>query len=560
MISPIVGNSAVFAQTDSFLPGGTAIGVAIDTPVNGTMFFVNEPGDTIDTPVNGTASVGNATAVQNTSLIYVIDASGSTSRPSGGETCGNQNPIDTTPGWFNATTPFPSTSNELIDCEILAVKSLNDQAIDLGTVLEVSVVGFGSNATIADTIPNATDGTFIAPDADQNGVNGTDINEVVMSIQTWQGGPQPTSLAELGFNEFSIRSWLNSATNYGDAITKTQQLIPLAQEDSNVIVVFISDGSSNTGPGVNATLAQGPEATYHTFAVGPPQLVSCSINSGTVQGSLQELADQTGGTCTEVTDPTQLPSILPEIIMSSLDTLSINIDNGTSSLISNTEIDPDLPKNGPITVNYNTTASGLGVGLHDICVMANGTDQGGSGNVEECTTIQVKVSPADLSLTKTVDDSTPNVGNNITYTLNVTNSGPNSATNVTVHDLLPSGVSHVSNNPSQGSYNNNTGIWTVGSITNPSFAILNITVSVDSLTVGNNTAQVQTSDQPDPDSTPGNNEESEDDQHTISVTPKVVPPEPGMLQINKTAVGGDGTFSFVSNATGLESFDIITSD
>jgi hypothetical protein len=24
------------------------------------------------------------------------------------------------------------------------------------------------------------------------------------------------------------------------------------------------------------------------------------------------------------------------------------------------------------------------------------------------------------------------------------------------------------------------------------------------------------------------------------------PPEPGMLQINKTAVGGDGTFSFVS--------------
>jgi uncharacterized repeat protein (TIGR01451 family) len=496
------------------------------------MFFVNEPSDTIDTPVNGTASVGNGTAVKNTSLIYVIDASGSTSRPSGGETCGNQNPIDTTPGWFASNssgiidTPYNSTSNELIDCEILAVKSLNQQAIDLGTVLEVSVVGFGFNATIADTIPGPTDGTFIAPDADQNGVNGTDVDEVVMSIQTWQGGPQPMSLAELGFNEFSIRSWLGSSTNYGDAIIKTQNLIPSAQEDSNVIVVFVSDGSSNTGLGVNATLMPELGATYHTFAVGPPHLVSCSINSGTVQGSLQELADQTGGTCTEVSDPTQLPSILPEVIMSSLDSLSIKIDNGTSSLIPNTEIDPDLPQDGPISVNYNTTSFGLGVGLHDICVMANGTDQGGSGSVEECTTIQVKVSPADLSLTKTVDDSTPNVGNDITYTLNVTNSGPNSATNVTVKDLLPSGVSYVSNNPSQGSYNNNTGIWVVGSITNPSFAILNITVSVDSLTVGNNTAQVQTSDQPDPDSTPGNNEESEDDQHTVSVTPKVVPPTP----------------------------------
>ncbi|MGD2107695.1 MAG: hypothetical protein PVH93_08840, partial [Nitrosopumilaceae archaeon] len=539
------------------MPGGTSIGVHISTPANGTMFFVDEPGDTIDTPVNGTADVGSGTAVQNTSLVYVIDASGSTTRPTGGDFCGNQNPIDTTPGWFDSNmngtldTPYNSTSNELIDCEILAVKTLNQQAIDLGTVLEVSIVGFGQNATIADTIPNATDGMFIAPNANVNSSNMTDLDEVVMSIKTWQGGPFE-GFEDVAFNEFSIRTWFGSSTNYGEAIEKTQQLIPLAQENSNVIVVFLSDGFANFGPSVNATLVPELGATYYTFAVGPETLVSCDSTS--TKGSLQEIADKTGGTCTQVENPEDLPTILPEIIMSSLDTLSINIDNGTSSLIPNTEIDPDLPQNGPITVNYNTTALGLGVGTHDICVMANGTDQGGMGSVEECTTIQVKVSPADLSLTKTVDDSAPNVNDNITYTLNVTNSGPNSATNVTVKDLLPSGVSYVDSTPSQGSYNNSTGIWDIGTIANGGFAILNITSLVDSTTVGDNTAQVQTSDRLDPDSTPGNDEESEDDQQTISVTPQL-PPEPGMLQINKTAVGGDGEFSFLSNVTGLNNFN-----
>ncbi|MFB5622017.1 MAG: hypothetical protein ACE5Q7_03665, partial [Candidatus Nitrosomaritimum yanchengensis] len=37
------------------------------------------------------------------------------------------------------------------------------------------------------------------------------------------------------------------------------------------------------------------------------------------------------------------------------------------------------------------------------------------------------------------------------------------------------------------------------------------------------------------------------------------PPEPGMLQINKTAVGGDDTFSFESNVPLLGNFEIITS-
>ena len=45
----------------------------------------------------------------------------------------------------------------------------------------------------------------------------------------------------------------------------------------------------------------------------------------------------------------------------------------------------------------------------------------------------------DLELDKSVDNPTPNVGDNVTFTLTVTNDGPDGATNVVVTDQLPAG-------------------------------------------------------------------------------------------------------------------------
>ncbi len=75
---------------------------------------------------------------------------------------------------------------------------------------------------------------------------------------------------------------------------------------------------------------------------------------------------------------------------------------------------------------------------------------------------------ADLSLTKVVNNPAPNVGDTLTYTLNLANLGPSSATGVQVTDLLPGGLTFVSATPSQGSYNSSTGLWTVGTVTTSS--------------------------------------------------------------------------------------------
>src|SRR5437667_259922 len=56
---------------------------------------------------------------------------------------------------------------------------------------------------------------------------------------------------------------------------------------------------------------------------------------------------------------------------------------------------------------------------------------------------------ADLAVTKTVNNAAPNVGDTITFTVNLSASGPNTAAMVQVTDLLPAGLTFVSAAPSQ---------------------------------------------------------------------------------------------------------------
>ena len=169
------------------------------------------------------------------------------------------------------------------------------------------------------------------------------------------------------------------------------------------------------------------------------------------------------------------------------------------------------------------------------------------------------VDDADLAVTKTVDNATPVVGSNVTFTVTVTNNGPQDATNVGVTDMLPSGYTLVSSSTSQGSYNSGTGVWAVGSLANGNSASLMITAMVNAGGATLNTATVTTSDQPDP--TPGNNSDSADTmpvaQADIAVT-KVVDnatPDVGDNVIFTIMVSNNGP----SGATGVSVNDALPS-
>jgi uncharacterized repeat protein (TIGR01451 family) len=132
-------------------------------------------------------------------------------------------------------------------------------------------------------------------------------------------------------------------------------------------------------------------------------------------------------------------------------------------------------------------------------------DQADPNKANNTASVGVQVN-ADLALAKTVSNATPNVGDTITFTVTLTNNGPNPATNVTVNDALPAGLSFVSATPSQGSYNAGTGVWTVGTVTTGASQTLQLQATVASGSPLTNTATIGHSDQSDP--VPGNNSAS----------------------------------------------------
>jgi LPXTG-site transpeptidase (sortase) family protein len=222
-------------------------------------------------------------------------------------------------------------------------------------------------------------------------------------------------------------------------------------------------------------------------------------------------------------------------------TYTIVISNTGNSLLTGVGVsDPllaDLDCDGAI--GYQTTNLSIAVdssltctGSYAVTASDISTNGGGDGDIDNTASVssteiptpqtdseEVAIEPADLSLNKTVDNSSPVVGENVTYTITVTNNGTADATGVTVTDVLPAGLTYVSDDSASTTttYNNGTGVWDIGGLNSGNSISLQIIVTVDQAGAITNTAEVSSSDQFDPNSTPNNNEPSENDQASVTI-------------------------------------------
>jgi uncharacterized repeat protein (TIGR01451 family) len=161
--------------------------------------------------------------------------------------------------------------------------------------------------------------------------------------------------------------------------------------------------------------------------------------------------------------------------------------------------------NAIITVTVQTTIAGI---ISTTATVGDSQfDPDESNNTVTLSTV-VNVPTADLALTMS---GTPNpvlLGGTLTYTINVTNHGPSTATLVVATNLLPAAVSFVSANPSQGSFalNGANFIWSVGSIGKGGNASVSIStrVSTSPSALGSLVAKAGVSAH-EPDPQPGNN-------------------------------------------------------
>lgn len=332
--------TASAASSSTNLPNGASLSVGISDPVSGDTFLIQPPNTSIDVPITGDAAVG--TGVPNALWVYVIDVSGSTANP-----CG---------------------PDDILACEKQAATNLNAAVVADGSASEVGVGVFGEGGAAADMHPAAGDQLTSAP-------NDPDVNTVINSVVIG------------GVGQFTGKTVGSNGTNYTAGLTAASAVVA-ATTATNVNVVFMSDGFSNTGgAGFAAALGSlaGTGAKIFPFAVGTG--ANCA---GGTQGTLNDIAAASGTTCTDVPDPTNLPDIVANLTATELTSVGLTVDGANTALDT---IAPALPQAGPVTANWTATAADQVPGTHETCATAGGVgpanDPNATGTVTDCETYDV---------------------------------------------------------------------------------------------------------------------------------------------------------------------------
>ncbi len=161
-------------------------------------------------------------------------------------------------------------------------------------------------------------------------------------------------------------------------------------------------------------------------------------------------------------------------------------------------------------------------------IVINGTNtdhlSSRSGNLKAnvgITLQEKKKKDVDISITKTVNNSTPCAGEQITYTITATNlDKKHKAKGLKIVDVLPTGLDLVSTDTSKGDYDSEDGVWDLEKLKKKKSETLTLIATVTGTGTITNTATYIGSDNPDPN--PANDVATA----VLTVDPSCTPPPP----------------------------------
>jgi uncharacterized repeat protein (TIGR01451 family) len=334
------------------------------------------------------------------------------------------------------------------------------------TIVAANAGPSNTTATVTDTFPGALTCGWGCVGASGGICTGSGSGPIADAV-TLPAGGSVTYTATCAISPSASGNLINGAT----VVTSAADPVPgnnSATDTDSVaasadLAITKTDGVSSVTPGGNTTYTvvasnAGPSDTTATVTDSFPAGLTCNWTcSGTG-----------GASCT----------------------------GGGSGAISDAAV--SLPAGTSVTYTAACAISSASTGSLVNTATVSGVVADGNSANNSATDTDTLQPNADLSISKTVDNATPGVGGNVTFTVTASNLGPSDAASVVVDDLLPAGLTFVTASASSGSYSNTTGLWTIGNLANGASETLSITATVARPESQTNQASVVSAPQSDP--------------------------------------------------------------
>lgn len=378
-------------------------------------------------------------------------------------------------------------------------------------IINSSITSIGIN-----TNSNITLLVISAPIADLtvsiNGTAATNPNgNAVYSVTVNNIGSAPSSgsvsVSVLIPNGLSYTSFTGSGWSYGSSTLQTggailvtfttSNIIAAGGSNNNLILNLTAGGSltNNTIITITGNISGGGESntTNNTSStnltillLGNPLLIA-TINGASsinVNQSYNYTINVNNIGSSPTFGTTTVSTILPAgIIYNSTSgngwtSTAIPQSNGTTLIVSS--YIGIIGQNGSANqLIINITPSGIfpagSVFIINGSVSGGGASNTGSNTFFTNVSIYNSISTADLGVTVSLDNKTPNLGQIINYTFSITNNGHGTPNNVQTLITLPAGFVITNFGTNNGGYNINTGIWNAG--TTPPGQTFTLTIS-----------------------------------------------------------------------------------
>lgn len=459
--------NATAGATSTGIMGGTLGSAASISSAASCTFSVDIAASTILGTYTNTIPIGNVTAVTaGGTVANTVAASATVQVVSSVAVNKSFNPSNTTPGGISVLTVFLA-NNGASAINLTGVNFTDSFPAGLVIAATPNASFVATSGTCSGTVSAVAGGTSLGFSAGVLNAGSTcelkaDVTTAAIGGMTNVINPGTLTSTQSITNTNNVAASLVSSGNSDVSVTKTNGVTQQTAGLSTSYTIVVTNNSASTAV-VGIPIDDTPPAgmTFTGWTCSATSGSSCTAASGTGALSTSVSLAKLGSATYTVT------ALLDSAV--------------TASSITNT-----------------ATLSPLAAGIND-------TDSS-NDSVSDTDTI---IRRADLSITKAVNIASPIIGDDVQFSITVSNTGPSMASAVAVNDALPAGYTFVSATANLGNYS--APVWTIGDLGAGATATLTITATVNAAgpyinqavvsssttdpVTSNNTAQVSTTPQ-----------------------------------------------------------------